>query len=744
MALNRNVKISLGILLGLILFSCIGGTAYFAFRAYRKTEQLQDAMRAFERKEWTKARTLFRSVLASDRNNETAVVKLAELARMRGDPPEEAYYWFRAGKLNLLDRDYAVNYCDALCRMRNFDALAAFLRGVAPDSRTGRQSLQFAFALHATGSEEEAASLEESAPWTPLKPENADLAELVSVLFSKDDVPVERTMSALAELANSKDDFVATESLLALANLQERGGAFAEAEKTLLGAVRRNEYAATPRLVALCERRGDLTRVVELLRVYLKKHPNPDLSVRFAELLAATGRKDEIPAFAKALPQSDRRFILTGHYIDAILAFLENDMEKLSRILSLTREEVKTAFSLLMAICADAHGKDFSRLEQDVRELLEAPPFLDYRARAKKLLKACVMKSVAEGTKPDSFRNLLRLLPELDGRPDADLLALDLAVRMESGELAENDLAAALRIAPNDVRLLSLAALFHVSKNDFSTALDDIAKIKRVSAKVDPRILMLEFEALNGANRPDDASRRMKDLLAAEPSEEAAVAFWRFAVERGRETDLEFILTQKNLEFLHPFCRAELLLRRGDAASALDILEKTPSANSELVYHAAFVLASNGRNQAAIRRYRELPGDDPNRLYIDLNLSELYAEEKQPDLALRLAKSAWERTQGESVPAQICYARRLTERGELEKIADVVRLPADPKQADPELLKLWIPAMERRIQSEFNRGDHASARYSCRQLLACSPGNPVATKLLKELDRIAASEVEER
>ena len=123
-----------------------------------------------------------------------------------------------------------------------------------------------------------------------------------------------------------------------------------------------------------------------------------------------------------------------------------------------------------------------------------------------------------------------------------------------------------------------------------------------------------------------------------------------------------------------PYCQALLLLKKGDKKSACDLLENADDRrNPALLFFAAKTLAENGRNQAALEKYRRFPADPSYQLAVLLNTAELLAENGDLEEALDKARQAYELEPG-SADVQFCYADKLYKCGQLIRIPDIVKL----------------------------------------------------------------------
>ncbi len=733
---KKNLKIVLIVLLTALLLVCLIFFAYFAVRSYHKVNQFRVAMEAFQAKDYPLAKKLFSMVLAGDRNNETAVVKLAEIAEENDNPPEMVYFRFRALKLNALNTDYFQRYIHALLRARQFRELEVQLKTISAGNRTPEQTLLLAFSSFRLGHRREAQTL-----WDNLKKEkpealNTPLGKLIGTMFLSREKNLNQLAESFTELSKVADPMVALEALLGLATVQSYLNKPEEAEAALRKAAAMNRYAATPLLGFFYAGNNRFKEATAVFQDYLSSYLNPNIAVRQAELLALTSQTDQIKELAARFQQTGgRQFMIVGYYLDAIVAFLKDDKKMMEEALRPTRLEVVTPFAALMALYVDVSSNNPAAAEKDYETLLKMPPFLDFRSRARTLLLAYIADRLRAGDAPES---MLRLANMLQGDESDILLSrVVLLCKLRNRTLTPEEMEKALKTFPADPVLLQIAAEYQLLRRNYAKVLEYAELVRRSPGGMDSPMMLLEIAALERLNRLDDVSRNFRRLLQKDPSAQNFNAFWRFASGSGRKNDLQYLAgqaeKQKEAEKYLPFCRAELLLLDGKEKEALDLLETVRTDDPALLFHAAYQLARHNRNQAAIRRYAELPADFPQKELVLLNLSELYAAEKQPEKALDYAEQAW-KINPNSELVQICYATRLQESGNSGRIPAVIRMSGSRANASPALLKLWIPAMERNLRTDFENRQYSRMQESCRQLLIYDPSNKTAKEYLHRVE----------
>ena len=156
--------------------------------------------------------------------------------------------------------------------------------------------------------------------------------------------------------------------------------------------------------------------------------------------------------------------------------------------------------------------------------------------------------------------------------------------------------------------------------------------------------------------------------------------------------------------------------------------------NQALLFFASKTLAENGRNQAALARYRMFPEKSPYRVTVLLNMAELLAERGDLPRAEESARQAYDLAP-QDVETQFCYADKLYKLNKLSMIPDVVKISASPNHRR-RLEKLWIAGMEQRIRECNINTQWEKAWKLCQQLKGVAPDNNTALDLDKKLKQM--------
>ena len=131
----------------LILFACIGITAYLLFSNYQNVRLFKQAQGNFQRGDASSlkiAEAQLQQVIAKDSDNEAAYIMLGVIAEKNKCYPEQVYYCYMAHRLNPLSKENKAAYVKSLCFARYFDRLENFLSLQTSLSAQGKKLLIYA------------------------------------------------------------------------------------------------------------------------------------------------------------------------------------------------------------------------------------------------------------------------------------------------------------------------------------------------------------------------------------------------------------------------------------------------------------------------------------------------------------------------------------------------------------------------------------------------------------------------
>ena len=266
-----------------------------------------------------------------------------------------------------------------------------------------------------------------------------------------------RDFATLASLTNGENavkveftpEEVRFEKMLADGLRLVEAGSNTAACAVFAAATNLNYYAATPFLIDGELRAGRLDLAFGISRAYLRKFMDWHLLLQTAELAALAGRADLVEAFRdEPRVLSNRAAIIFGYYCDALVAWVNRDVETMKQAL-LTSGDIKTPIARMMALEVACAGHDATEVESCYLAVRNVWDFMDFRLRAKYAVKRFVGSHFPSGLPIAALGRLSDLVQE-DAWDDLELCRVSLLAKVSARTLTPQDLERAERIFPQD------------------------------------------------------------------------------------------------------------------------------------------------------------------------------------------------------------------------------------------------------------------------------------------------------
>ncbi len=704
----------------LVLFVCIGMTAFLLFSNYQNVALLKQARNNFQsgdEKSLDIAEAQLLQLVRNDDDNETAYIMLSAIAGKRKVYPEQVYYSYMAHKLNPLSAENKFEYIKSLLFARGFERLENFLSHQA-------SSAYNQFLLYSAGHNGNISKY----PFLLERRNPGDkISELALLLFAHDKLSIQEKLIALEKNFKGDDAFLRQEILAAQAELYLESGKIDDAEKALFDAYKLNGFAFAPALGRFYANFRTFGQALEVFEKHLAFYHDQAVAIQTAEIYCLLGKKEKIAELHKQY-QADSGIggMLCSYYLDALMAFAGNDMASLQDLVVPLRKNINTPLAAFMFFCTDVYGGNLDAVAESYSTLLAHRSYLDLQSRADGMVYELLKSSLSvPSVKIDPLFTLAKTLYKR--RPDAFTAKFILLVQKQRDSVDTALLTDAMKKFNKDAGIIKIAIEYYL-KWDLSMVKELIVAYRQnfPSAKSD----MLRYEIILALKNKDfeQASKLFMDNFSLEICPE----YWKFASSTRREKDLEFLSRNK---LYAPFCQAQLCLQKGDNKTACDLLTNADAGkNLELLFFAAKTLGENGKNHAALKKYALFPPDSSYRIVVLLNMAEIYDELGNIDQALLLANRAY--TLNPQMPeAQLCYAGKLYKKGELAMIPDIVKLPRSGGLRE-RMKPLWIAGMMQRIKNCNIKTQKEKIRELCRQLLVVAPDNGTASEYLKKLNKM--------
>ena len=713
--LRRKLRLILIIVSLLILAGCVGVTAYLLFSNHLQTRLFAQAKSNFLQGDGDSlalAETQLLQVIRNDDDNEAAYIMLAEIAGKRKNYPEQVYYCFMAHRLNPLSRENAEKYVQSLLLARYFNRLETFLAQQQNLSDEWQQLLLYSAGRNGNISKYKAERRSGNV-----------LNELTFLLFKNNSLTIDEKIAVLDKIPQD-EDFLRQEILEAKIRFSLAKRDLVNAEKILQKAYELNSFAFAPALGRFYANFRSFDDALKVFEKYLSVCHDPAVAMQTAEIYCLLKQTDKIAGLRNQYQaDSGEIAMLCCYYFDALTALAKDDLASLKDLTPPLRNSINTPLAAFMFFCTDMQNGDLARVNASYTKLLEHRDYLDLQARADNMLSEFLKKALAGNAKEENLLSAATIL--YNRKPDAFAARLILLIQKRHNNLNIVILQDALKRFGKDAGIIKIGIEYYLNY-DVTEAERLIAHYKETFP--DRSGDMRNYEIISALNKKeyDSASELFQKYFAQEILPE----YWNFASSTLREKDLLFLSRDK---LYAPFCNALIALKNGDKKTTCDLLEAAEAqGNIHLLFFAARILGENGRNQAALKKYAQIPSDSPYRIAVLLNQAELFAEKGDFTRALILIRQA-HKIAPDVPEVQLCYADKLYKTGNLTAIPDVLKLLSGQKYRQ-QFEKLWVAGMQERIRQSNPSTQKEKVLEFCRQLLAVDNDNTIALELLKKLD----------
>ena len=718
----KKYRLLLIVLSVLILLGCIGITAYLLFSNYQNVRLFKQAQSNFLRGDDASldlAEAQLLQLIRKDSENEAAFVMLSEIARRRKVYSEQVYYCFMAYRLNPLSSTNKEKYIDSLCFARYFDRLETFLSQEAVLNDKHKALL-----LYAAGHN---GSIHKYLQQHPLQDSGNGIGKLTWLLFADPAQNREQKIAAFEKISSNGDAFLQQELFAAGTSLYLAQQDIERAEKCLLQAYELNQYAFAPVLARFYAHYRSLGQAVEIFEKYLSFYHDPVVAIQAAEIYFLLNRLDKI-AELRTQYQADNgsRAMFCCYYLDALTALGSKNMAALQELTMPLRKNINTPVAAFMFFCADIQSSDLAAIQTSYNALLAHPTYLNLQEQADDILSNHLKNTFARNQVMGE--QLISAAKELYKRkPEIFTAKLMLLAQKKSNSVNIVLLKDALKRFGNDQGIIKIAIEYYLS-NEPAEAEKLIARYKQQFPAKSGDMLYYELNL----NLQKKDYNKVSELFQKNFKPGILAEYWTFASHTMREKDLRFLAQNKLYE---PFCNALLALKKGQKEQACALLENADAQNNPaLIFFAAKTLAENGRHQAALNKYSQIPPGTTYQTIVWLNMAELHAENGELDQALLLSGRAYN-TAPHMPETQLCYADKLYKKGHLTAIPDIIKLSGNNAYRR-RMEVLWVAGMVQRIKECNINTQQEKIRELCRQLLVISPDNNTALDYLKKLRKM--------
>ncbi|MGV3484877.1 MAG: tetratricopeptide repeat protein [Planctomycetaceae bacterium] len=226
------------------------------------------------------------------------------------------------------------------------------------------------------------------------------------------------------------------------------------------------------------------------------------------------------------------------------------------------------------------------------------------------------------------------------------------ALRQTADEDKMSDLNAAVKADPTSTDALQARALLRLQMSDVNGAIEDLQAL----LKQDPSnqaIAQAAVEQLVKMNRISDALKLLNEALEASPNEGLyrlrGIIYRTEGKEEEALADFDKALAMQPKDPISLLQRAEISLARGDVKSAKRDLREAIRVAPQVADSVAavrvrcYIAAEEGRMADAINDMKLLVANAPDDVFWQLQLANLYLQDKRPREAIEIATGVIER-----------------------------------------------------------------------------------------------------
>ena len=755
-----NRKKILLVMLGLGLLAGLLACGVFGAKYMRRNRQRQDAMAAYKNGEYALAERLLLQYVQKDPDYEAGFVALAGIYHEFGNIEMEAQMWQTASSLNPQNREYRANMLNTSVKSASY----AFLHGILSRKARANELLSdqelYLYMISSFRSGYPVDGEDAYQKYTDLDPEAfhkddlGRMAEFMAIYGTLLDV---ERIDYLNEAMQSEDPVIRFEALyFAIRRCMEQRNDDGlpneeEMERLLKQAAEVNHFAGSPLLADFYFSKYRFAETIDILEPYLKTIDDIDLYLQYAESCAFTGKTGELRALGKKLREKPGFLPIIADYCDILIAYLENDEEKLASNVRKHGKRIDSPLSRFIRLRVAMANHSFTEILTLAQEIFTKPPFFDLHNRA---LFICLdyiseeMKKPENQKDPSQMAELAKVLSiYLHGnRLLTEIILMD---QYKRDLVKEDYLIAALDYFPDDTLLLRITATFLIMRGKAEEALPLIEQMlnaeKAANRKPDRRIQALFVLALDLLGRQDDVSEAFREMLEQTDFDpELLGQYFQFCLNNGRTADLVSMADKleagkdgKTERFAVFFRAAALLLTEDElkVREALDLLVSTPSDDPEFTFYAANCLCKYNRLDEAEKKYMAISETYRNPSLVYVNLSIIYHARGEDQKAMDAAKKAFELEKESLLPAFI-YSKRLYEAERYEEAVNTLNFPRHAVEYRGDIIELWCDCMHHVIEKSLADRKILLAENQCRHLLMIDPDDKFGKETMERIREI--------
>ena len=754
-----NRKIIAIILLGLVLLASLLACGYFGMKTMRRTRLRREAITAYEKKEYALAERLLKQYVEKDPNAEAEYVALANIYHEFGNTGMEALMWQTASNLNPLKAEYYDNMLNAAILSASYPLLHSILgRKIKMNEKLTDQELYlYVISSYRTGYQKDGDDAYRKA--TEADPEafhKSELGRMAEFMFSYNNLSENEHNEYLNRAVESENPVIRFEALYIA--IRRAARQVIDEEDLLKKAVEANYFAGTPFLADYYASKYRFKDALDILEQYLKTIDDITMYLIYAESCVFEQKTEKLKELKQKLNRKTGALSVLVDYCDILLAYLENDEEKLTAGIRKSGKLFDTPLFRFIRLRVAIYNNSINEVLTAARDIFSNPPFHDLSNRA---LLVCLdyisreMKKSENQKDPSQMAELAKILSGyLQGNPMlTEIIILD---QYKKGLVKETELMAALEQFPGDALLQRIMAEYLILNGRAEEAMSLIEPIQNAAESQDQELdrdtRLLHLLALDQLGRRDEAAEVFQKILEQTDLDISLLSqYLQYCVDTNREEDLISMadkldtVKEGKLAHLGKFFRAAAMLVSEDESKvdeALDMLETTPNDEPDFTFYAANRLCNYERLDAAEEKYNAILKSFHSPSLIYVNLSIIYHAKGDEQKALEAAKAAYDVDKKTMLPAFI-YAKRLSEAKHYEEAVNILNFPRHAVNYREDVVELWTGCMHHVIENSISEQRYMQAEEQCKHLLVIAPDDEFGKENLEKVRELMKQQTSE-
>lgn len=755
---NMKRKIIRLILLGLVLFACLLGGGYYGAKMLGRTRLRRAAMTAYEKGEYAEAERLLQDYVQKNPNSEAEFVVLANIYHEFGDLGMEAQMWQSASSLNPREPEYREKMMTSMIKSANYALLRGILgrKAKVDDQFTDRELYLFVISSYRAGYPKDAEdAYRKAVEADPGAFQRNELGQMAEFMANYETLSEGDRDIYLSRAMQSEDPVVRFEAIyIAFRRMEQREGDDSqndnELERLLKQAVEINYFVGTAFLADFYFSRNRFAEVADVLEPYLKTIDDISLYLLYAESCVFMDKKDALKVLGEKLRGKPDSLQFLADYCEILIAYLENDEEKLAVAVRKTGRRIDSQLSRFIHLRVAMANESFNEILTVAQVFFTNPPFYDLYNRA---LFICLDYISNEMKKPENRKDpsqIAALARVLSGYLHGNRLLTEIILmdQYKNGLVKEADLMEALEEFPDDALLQRITAEYLILNEKSEQAMPVIEQIQETvkGQKQEPErgVQILFMLALDQLGQHDEAAAVFRELvLQSEFDLELLGQYFLFCLNNKRTEDLITMADELDTSDGDPahfgkFFRAAALLTAEDGSKvdeALDLLASTPNDAPEFAFYAANCLLKYDRFDDAETKYNAILATYRTPSLIYVNLSSVYHAKGEEQKAMKAAEKAFDLEKESMLPAYV-YAERLFESERYEDAVEVLNFPRYAVNYRADIIELWCACMKKVIEKSIRDRKFLQAEEQCKHLLIVSPDDEFGQEHLEKMREI--------